>query len=313
MPQTCGREWNTDSKAMKQSISFLLFCSPLLFLLTACDPETTNLDMAGMFSGSSPRADQRFEDSQAYNTRHGIDTLSAQAECYRVYVCTDTHVDTSRRNYLAFLTDFHADEDAPLAVHLGDLINAQKHWQFFVETWQIAPRPAGKRDTMMVTLGNHDIYFGQWTEFKQYFHTSSYWFVVQTPSGAHDFYLVFDSAEGVLGEKQLAWLRSTLRWAKGQPFRHRIVCTHTHLFMQDYSQGHTSNYPLEETYELLDLFASNGIELHLSGHDHCREVTSLQGCTYIVVDALEDPAEDPAYLVATISDRITYDFVSVTR
>ena len=38
------------------------------FALNACvDPDTTNLEIAGMFSGSSPRIKERFAQSQEYN------------------------------------------------------------------------------------------------------------------------------------------------------------------------------------------------------------------------------------------------------
>jgi len=175
------------------------------------------------------------------------------------------------------------------------------------------PKPADKKDTLFVSPGNHDIYFDQWSCFRQYFHTSSYYFLVQTPSGKLDFYLIIDSAEGCLGEKQLAWLKQILSWADKQPFRHRMVATHTHPFMEDASQELTSNYPLEETYELVDLFGSHHVEFYLCGHDHYRDVTRFGGCTYIVLDALQDKQENAGYMVMDVSSTVNYDFVSVIR
>ena len=97
---------------MKRTI-VLFVCAALL---TACNPNTWNLDIVGMISGSSPQVDQRFDDSKAYNDQHGMPVVYADAESYRVYVCTDTHVDRSRTNWETFIKDYHNDLNCPLAV-----------------------------------------------------------------------------------------------------------------------------------------------------------------------------------------------------
>ena len=69
------------------------------FALNACvDPDTTNLEIAGMFSGSSPRIKERFAQSQEYNNQHGFATIQAPVDHYNVYVDTDTHVRKTTRN-----------------------------------------------------------------------------------------------------------------------------------------------------------------------------------------------------------------------
>lgn len=64
---------------MKKSIIALIALA-----LCACNPDTWNLDAIGMFSGSSPDADQRFHDSEQYNKEHGHPVIKAQAEQYNV-------------------------------------------------------------------------------------------------------------------------------------------------------------------------------------------------------------------------------------
>ena len=119
----------------------------------------------------------------------------------------------------------------------------------------------------------------------------------------------YDSADGTLGTKQLAWLKETLEWADTQKFRHIIGCTHTHLFKRDGSQGHTSNYTIEETYALINLYASHGVDMIWSGHDHTREITQISGMTCIVVDSMKDEDKRPYYMLVTMGENIAYEFV----
>ena len=143
-----------------------------------------------------------------------------------------------------------------------------------------------------------------------------------------DRFICLDSAEGTIGTAQLQWLRELLTGDAGvspagasllttnhlplttnQPFRHTIVFTHTHFFRRDHSQQHTSNYAIEETYELTSLLEQGGVDMYWCGHDHSREITDYAGFTSIVVDAIEDHYPPAFYMVATLSDQINYHFI----
>ena len=63
--------------------------------MISCGPDA-RLDMVGMFAGSSPTIDERFEQSQEYNNKHGIDTLKALTDGYKVHECTATHISTTQ-------------------------------------------------------------------------------------------------------------------------------------------------------------------------------------------------------------------------
>ena len=145
--------------------------------------------------------------------------------------------------------------------------------------------------------------------FLEIFKTCCYYFVVETPSGYKDLFICYDSADGTLGSKQLKWVRETLEWADTQNFRHIVACTHTHLFKRDGSQGHTSNYTLEETYTLLNLLTKHSVKMVWCGHDHTREITEVKGLTSIIVDSMEDDDKSPFYMLVTMGEKIQYDFV----
>lgn len=275
----------------------------------SCGPDT-RLDMIGMFAGSSPTIDKRFEQSVQYNQQAGYATIHALSDNYRVYVCTDTHIHKTRTRWEYFVGTYHADSLCPVAIHLGDIIDATTDFAYVEDVLKSTIFPT-KADTLMAVCGNHDIYFKQWKKFIKAFKTSSYYFVVTTPTGKKDLFVVFDSADGTVGSKQLDWLRETLTWAEKQDFRHIVACTHTHFFKRDNSQGHTSNYTLEETYALLNLFTQHGVEMIWSGHDHSREITQVKGMTCIVVDSMKDEDKEPYHMLVTMGEKIDYEFVAV--
>lgn len=280
------------------------------FIFAACGPDA-RLDMAGMFAGTSPTIDERFEQSKEYNDKAGFATLQAPSEDYHVYVCTDTHVTKTQIRWTNFIDTYRADLQCPVAVHLGDIIDAQNYFDEMYTAYQTVPLNLAKQDTLMMIAGNHDIYFKQWPEFIKYFKTCYYYFIVKTPAGKQDLFVVYDSADGTVGKKQLQWLEQTLTWADTQDFRHIVACTHTHFFKRDGSQGHTSNYTIEETYALLNLFTKHGVDMVWSGHDHSREITQVKGMTCIVVDSMKDEDKEPYYMLVTMGDKIDYEFVAV--
>ena len=288
----------------------LMVVSSLAFV--ACGPEF-RLDLIGNISGTSPRIDQRLADSEKYNATHPFVTLYAADENYDVYVCSDTHITKDVSRWKAFVDAYRQDNNCPLALHLGDVVDAQNHFQDVRDAFEAIPKNPTKQDTLMVVAGNHDICFSQWPAFVEYFKTSTYYFIVQTPQGQRDWYIMFDSADGTVGTKQLKWLEETLTWAVGENFRHTLACTHTHFFMRDGSQGVATNFSIEETYTLLNLFQSKGVDMVLTGHDHSREVTAYKDMTCIVLDSMTEEDKQPFYMVANVGEKINYDFVAITE
>ena len=292
----------------------LILYVAFVILLSSCNP---NYDMAGMLNGSSPEVSTRFEQSMAYNDSVGIPAVVVPSADYRVYVCTDSHIDSIPTNLTTFVQAAAADTLCPLLLHLGDLVNAQGHIPYAVSLLTPNQSPL----TTFLALGNHDIYFNQWDEWRSYFGTSVYWFYTMLPdSTILDRFICLDSAEGTLGTAQLQWLRELLTENDSQPstfnaqhssFRHTIVFTHTHFFRRDHSQEHTSNYAIEETYELTSLLEQGGVDMYWCGHDHSREITDYAGFTSIVVDAIEDHYPPAFYMVATLSDQINYRFIQL--
>lgn len=262
--------------------------------VVSCD----SLDLPGMFWSQSDTVDSRFAQSMAYNDQNGYATVRSDTDEYSVYVFTDFHTDGDTRNLDAFVKAYES-APAPLSLYLGDVVNNRDaDWNLFIN----ATQPLSEQGSLFVTPGNHDLYFGLWPEYLSYFHTASYWFEVVAPS-VKDLYICLDSASGTLGRDQRRWLEDVLE-TKASSYRHVTVFTHTHFFKIDASQGHTSNYDINETYDLMHLFSEYGVDLVLTGHDHTAEHTSFGGVDYYVVPALENSKPDPGYALCRVGEHI---------
>lgn len=287
-------------------MGFLAALGMTAMMLTSCNK---NIDYKGLFYTINESPDERFAQSMEYNGQHGYDRISGVPDEYEVYAMSDIHVDFSTTNLDRFVTDYLRDTvAAPFALCLGDIINATGHYDYFYE--HVKPvADAGRK--MYYTVGNHDLYFDQWKEFRSRFHTSTYWFEVRTVSGFKDLFMAIDSGNGTLGVDQREWLENILKDKQNQGYRNIIVFTHTHFFKKDESQGHTSNYNLEETYDLFDLFDRYDVTMVLQGHAHYRDWTVFKDVEYLRLDALEDHYPDAFYTILRVGRNINYEFIKV--
>ncbi len=281
-----------------QYISFV--CA---WVLVGCE----RLDMSGMFYGSSERNDERFEQSMQYNAHHGYRTITTAADDYRLYFAADFHVDSTTLHTQAWVKAVQADALCEVAIILGDMVNGRKKYPYFME----AVSPLLETDfPLFATAGNHDTYFSEWSEYVRYWGTSSYYFEVQTPH-YKDLYISLDTSDGTLGVKQMKWLRDLLAQATKQGYRHKVVYTHTHFYKPDGAQGHTSNFPMEETYEIASLLSESGVEWYVSGHRHSRDITTFKGVTYYIIDAIQEAYadEDAYYFIASVGEELSGEIV----
>lgn len=277
-----------------------------MLIMTSCGK---NIDYKGLFFTFNESPDERFAQSMEYNEKHGYDVVVGVPDEYDVYVMSDVHVDFSTNNLDRYVSDYLADTTAaPFALCLGDVINATGHFDYFAE--HVKPvTDAGRK--VYYTVGNHDLYFDQWKEFYSRFGSSTYWFEVHTAGGFKDLYIAIESGSGTLGVDQRQWLEDVLKEKRIQGFRNVIVFTHTHFFKKDTSQGHTSNFNLEETYDLLDLFDRYDVTMVLQGHCHSRDLTVFKDVVYLRVDALEDHYPDAFYTIVKVGNEINYEFIKV--
>ena len=290
---------------MKKNLLYIAIAG----MLVSCANEDTALDMAGMFSPNGETVNTRFEQSQAYNATKGEIHLDMGSDNYVIYACTDSHINKkAHQNLDYFVSQYDGAAGPKLALHFGDIIDAQKNFACADNVLHVGSRTSA--DTLMTALGNHDIYFKQWPVYQSYFKTSAYWFDTNNGSKKLDLFICLDSAEGSLGTKQMQWLKDLLAAKSQAGYRRIIVFTHTHLWKLDGSQGHTSNMALEETYELTSLLSQYGVEFVWSGHQHSRQSVIFKGVNYLVLDATQDSEKGQAYMTVEVGESLIYHYHS---
>lgn len=286
---------------MKKRYIYIAVLVALFF--SSCDE-----NMGALVKSHTPTVNQRYQQYINYNSEHGYTTIQVHDDEYTVYVCTDTHVATVNKKLQTFIQTYRNDKTCPVAVCLGDLIEADHSYFWFKEAFDHVKTNPAKPDTMFVTIGNHDVFFDQWNDYIQYWPTAMYYFVVETngKNKAKDLYICLDNAQGTFGELQIKWLKQTL--ANHDQYRHIIVYAHVNIFRRDNTSADIATVSLEETYELMSLFAQNGVEQYWSGHDHSREEFSHGGVKYIIVDSMEEDNKESAYMILHVGKELNNTF-----
>ncbi len=293
---------------MKKNL-YIVICA---VLLSGCASDERVLDLAGLVSTNGESVNTRFEQSMAYNNSRGEISLDMGNDEYVVYVCTDSHITRGTHRNLDYFIDQYRAETAPkIAIHLGDVINAQHNFPCADSILHFAGQT--DKDTVFVTPGNHDLYFKQWSVYREYFKSGCYWFETRNGARKLDLFICLDSADGTLGTDQMQWLRELLERKSREGYRRMIVYTHTHLWKLDMSQGFTSNMALEETYELTSLLGQYKIPYVWSGHQHARQSVFFKGVNYLVLNATKDSENGQSYMKVEMGESAIYHYIDFPR
>lgn len=288
---------------MLQMVSRIIGTATLALLLVGCD----RVDFKGFIMPTGDVVNSRFEQSLALHGSEPVATLNADGE-YLFYVCTDPHISTTTDNLRRFVGDFRSDPEALFGIVLGDCIDQLGSMPIYVEA--INHLADTRPSPIFSLLGNHDLYFEQWNDFRDLVGPSHYWFEVSHGAGK-DLFLALDTASGTLGERQMGWLRTFLADNRKE-YRHCIVITHANIFYNDTSQNTSGNLPLDETMALLDLFDRYDVLLCLQGHDHHRDDLMFRGVRYTIVGTIRDEVDNPEYLCIRISgDNMEYNWQEI--
>ena len=267
----------------------------LILLLSSC-----RYDFAGFVSPPSKTVETRFKESLDMNNNDTI--ISIASASYQMALCSDVHVNKTAHNLSILLKEVNSNPDISLMAILGDITDMPGG--MFVAKDTITS--ANMDIPVKCIVGNHDLYFNQWNDFKECFGSASYYFIVQADT-VSDFFIVLDSGSGTLGNSQLKWLENLLK-SRRHLHRNCTVLTHTHFWDTEMSQFPTGNFPVEETAVLTNLFSKYDVNMVISGHDHTSQVKLFNGVCYIITDAILDESEKWSYLKVTFSDEVSYSF-----
>ena len=269
----------------------------IVMSLSACS--CSHLDLKGMFMPTGESVEKRFEQSKAMNKDLKAGYIPAQKN-YSFYVATDPHIDQTTLNLSVFNNALRNDAESSFGVILGDCIDVKDNLPTYMDALSYRPEKHACNHKIYHVLGNHDIYFNGWEDFREVVGPSVYWFEVVFDAGK-DLYISLDTANGSLGSKQTEWFKSFLA-SNRQNYRHCVILTHTNFFYTDNSQVSSGNMPIEESLALVDFLGRHDVSLVLQGHDHFREDLTFDNVRYTVLGAIKDGVEAPEYLKINVKE-----------
>ncbi|MCR4658714.1 MAG: metallophosphoesterase [Bacteroidales bacterium] len=254
---------------------------------------------------ASKNVELRVNESLKINDTAGVTDIAVGSDDYCFYACGDIHNEYQPKRFIEYMRRLRNDSTAAFGLLLGDIANRKGAIVTAREASMFDSATHLYNTPLLALAGNHDLFFGQWDDFKNCFGSSTYYFTVTTPN-FKDLYIMLDSGGGCHGSTQLEWLEKVL--ANRKQYRHCVVCTHVNLFRTDLSQTISGNLPIEETYRLINLMTIYDVDLVLQGHDHHRKLVRYGDVAYQVLDCLKDSAPYVSYMTASVESDIQYIF-----
>ncbi len=280
----------------------LIFISLVAINLISCN----KIDFVGIFVSTSPTADSRFADSMKLNPSGFAKRIESSTDEYRLFVCSDLHINGSTDNLDRFCSDCLGDPEGITAILcLGDISGGRDQYKL------IEDHISGIKNRMYFTAGNHDLLWGEWNNFLKHFGSSSYLLEICTPSGAKDLFISIDSASNNIGKDQTDWLESTVfgKITKEETYRNIVIFTHCCFNIQNAALNMAGTIPMDQTILLGKLFADNSVDLVLTGHLHIREEDSFKAVKYVILDSMEDGNRNASYSVLHIGNDIREEVI----
>ncbi|MDR0998401.1 MAG: metallophosphoesterase [Treponema sp.] len=260
---------------VKKHSSFYRFGGLLAFAVLAFLP-ACDVDLVGLFASSEP--DERFE---ARNTFHYLTETERRLTLpgeYSFIVVSDTHIEGGDAHGLEKIRDAAVAGRDAFVVITGDITQngRREDLRKFIE---IAESLRMSGIPCYPVIGNHDVYFNNWSNWRDLIGSSTY--RVDSPLSSTTLF-VLDSANGSFGKDQVDWLRGELKSAKS----HVFIFTHTNLFTEKVTDREqlTDN---RERARLLSLLDSR-CDIVFSGHVHSRIVRKAGGVNYISLEDYRD-------------------------
>jgi 3',5'-cyclic AMP phosphodiesterase CpdA len=240
----------------------------LLSLAAALLLATCTVDLMGLFA--SDDMDVRFFERNTFQFLTEADRSLTLPEEYTFLVFSDTHIEGRDAFGLENLASV-IDPDVKFVVITGDVTQSglEEEVARFIEISQTIGVPC------YPMLGNHDVYFGNWSVWKELIGSSCY--RIDTPESSTTLFIL-DSANASFGNTQLEWLEQELKTANP----HVFVFTHTNLFVE--GMGDLQQLTdVRERSQIMSLLEGRCDAL-FTGHVHKRIIKNFSGVEYITIE-----------------------------
>jgi predicted phosphodiesterase len=241
---------------------------PLLMILFL---EACTLDISGFFASTG--LNERLKAKNTFNFLSEEDRDLSPGDEYSFIVLSDTHIENGNTYGLERLAQ--VIDGAAFVVITGDITQYgdRNDIQEFIKIARSLGVPC------YPVLGNHDIFFHNWQEWRDLIGSSSY--RIGAPGGSTTLFIL-DSANATFGGSQLNWLERELRIANPWVF----VFTHTNLQVEN--PAHVVQLmDIRERARFMSIVKDRGAAAFM-GHLHKRIERELGGVQYITLEDYRD-------------------------
>ncbi|MEG1543403.1 MAG: metallophosphoesterase [Tannerellaceae bacterium] len=267
----------------------ILLAFAMLALYVGCD----KVEPTGILIGNTNVNDRVKQSIEYYSDDKNGEKkkffLKAKNKEYSFLIVADSHT-TNDLNRLTEFFDEASNGNYLFSAHLGDFAETKSEYYHAVDTLlQGYENKLGDDWHFYPVVGNHDISHSGWSLFNLIFGASTYFVMIEVDANKdiYDLCIFLDSANASLGKEQMEFLRSFFEDEMRKGFRNYFVFTHNPFF-RPRTNVVSSNFPREELYYLLNLFAENNVNYVFSGHLHAHGENTFRGVKYITMDAFSE-------------------------
>jgi len=258
---------------------------PIFFLvivfsfLTDC-----NVDLLGLIVSTDLDERLREKDNLIFLEENGWITPEFGSE-YSFIVLTDTHLEKGNDSGFGRIAGV-IDDTIKFVVVVGDLTQhgSGEDIDTFIEKARSFGVPC------YPVIGNHDIYFGKWSVWKEKIGSTRY--RINEIAGTTTLF-VLDTANAFYGNEQLDWLEREIKSAQG----HVFVFTHSNLFV-DGPVDVQQTTDIRERARVISIL-QNRCDAMFMGHVHKRVVHETGNVRYITI---EDFKSSHVYCLVTVNN-----------
>jgi len=281
--------------------SFNIFLTILIFC-AACILSTCSNDFEGLVASND--LDYRLESKNHFPflddpVRNWRNTAFNGNE-YKFLIVTDTHIeDGDDFEFRKIEEIIKNDSDIKFAVNLGDITQhgTERDIKLFIDIADSTEIP------FYPVIGNHDIYFNNWSVWKEYIGSTNYKIEFRNTVGIgdpHTTLLVLDTANAFFGKDQLDWLEDEINKAKSKNI---FVFTHAPLFTTGIKMQQVTD--TRERARVMSILR-NKAKFMFSGHSHQRAINEAGNVTYVT---FEDFRSTNIYIIVHVKPSgTTYEF-----
>jgi predicted phosphodiesterase len=250
----------------------------LLLALSGCRG-----DFFGLFVSTD--YNERFRDRDSFRFLTQAELRPSFSAPYSFIVLSDPHIEGGNAHGLEKIRDAAAGAGAKFVVITGDITQNGRR-QDLEKFLEIARSLRPLSIPLYPVIGNHDIYSGGWSQWRDLIGSATY--CVESPDTT---LIMLDSANASLGREQADWLEERLRRAKKNTF----VFTHANLFTESLGD-HEMLTDTRERARLISMLRGRCGAV-FSGHVHRRIIREAGGVRYIT---LEDFVGHSSYLLGRV-------------